>query len=306
MKIIKNFAEFLLEAEKPESGELVISLGGTFESGKYEITNTKPIDDKMPEIIAFLNKYPKNQKMEVSVFAMESQVPNQGVKLNPGDLAQKRSDAMVEVLKEKLKDFKNVTITVQKPEIGPTEWHPEKGDKAGDKKFTDEQKVDVTIKPSGEKVILPKEGEDQYSFTVEYDGSPKSSFDGQWSIARFGTWGFTVKGLENAKKAYDLLQKAGASQKDTIEDRQRKGTLKTEKGKVFPASLFRKFDTKEKFDDFFKDLEQKGVNIESIQKMPDYFFQKPNKPGSDGYINPVENGLRQIWKANPSKASTLG
>ena len=108
---IKTFDQFINEAEDTgiqKTGQsITIPVGGVFNSGTFEIGNKQIIDDKMPEIIAFLNQYPKNQRMEVNVEAMESQVPNRGVNMKPGELAEKRTQSMVNFLSQKLKDFKN-------------------------------------------------------------------------------------------------------------------------------------------------------------------------------------------------------
>lgn len=290
MKKIKSFDEFLLEAEST-TGSLTIPVGGTFPSGEFVIKNSKPLDDKMPEIMAFLKKYPINQQIEVKVSAMESQVPNRGVGLKPGELALKRTEAMVEFLKNKLKDFPNATITVAAPQIGPTPWNPEGGDKADDEKFTKEQRVDIIIKPMGELIKIPKGPE--YSFSVPYDGSPK---DGEtWSLARFGTWAFTIKDGDIAKEAYDFLTKGGATNSSGFDKGEKK-----EGYTFFPSKNFRTFDSIKDFKEFFSKY---GDVITYIEKKPDYFFQMPSDNTNYGFKNPKENGIRPLWKVGSSTKS---
>lgn len=291
MKRVKNFGEFILEAESSvKSGELTVPVGGTFASGEFTIKNEKLLGEKLPEIIAFLKKFPLNQRMEVKVAAMESQVPNRGVGLKEGDLAQKRTEAMIEYLKEKLKDFKNVTIVAEKPQIGPTPWNPEKGDKADDEKFTKEQRVDIVIKPIGEKIVIPQPKGEEFSFSAKYDGGLGKD---QWSIARMGTWGFTVEGKDKANKIYDFLTKGGSTTQGDVSKGENKFTKDGEEYKFFGSDKFRTFGKIEDFKEFFSAF---SGDLKTLQTMPDYFFQKPSGPGSYGARNPVENGLRPIWK----------
>jgi len=291
MRKVKNFDEFILEAESmAKTGELTVPVGGTFGSGEFTIKNEALLGEKMPEIIAFLKKYPLNQRMEVKVAAMESQVPNRGVGLKEGDLAQKRTEAMIEYLKEKLKDFKNVTITAEKPQIGATPWNPEKGDKADDEKFTKEQRVDIVIKPIGEKIDIPAPKGEEFSFSAKYDGGLGKN---QWSKARMGTWGFTVEGKDKANKIYDFLTKGGSTSQGGVSKGQDSFTKDGEKYKFFGSDKFRTFDNIEDFKEFFSAF---SGDLKTLQTMPDYFFQKPSGPGSDGARNPIENGLRPIWK----------
>jgi hypothetical protein len=288
MNRIKSFDQFIFEAESTTKGNsLTVPVGGTFASGEFTIKNSKPLDEKMPEILAFLKKYPVNQKVEVKVEAMESQVPNRGVGLKPGELAQKRTEAMLEFLKEKLKDLPNVIITAAPGKIGPTPWNPEKGDKADDEKFTNEQRVDIVIKPIGEQItITPAGGKEEFSFAVPYDGSPK---DGEtWSIARFGTWSFSVKDKDVAKEAYDFLTKGGATNSGGFDRGQKK-----EGYTFFPSKDFRTFDSIKDFKEFFSKY---GDAITYIEKKPDYFFQMPSDNTNYGFRNPKENGLRPLWK----------
>jgi hypothetical protein len=299
MNKIKSFDEFIFEAENA-SQSLTVPVGGTFASGEFTIKNTKPLDEKLPEIMSFLKKFPVNQKVEVKVMAMESQVPNRGVGLKPGELAQKRTEAMLEVLKDKLKDFPNVVITSEPGKIGPTPWNPDKGDKADDEKFTKEQRVDIVITPMGEAVpFVPtlKKGE-EFSFAVPYDGSPKGGET--WSIARFGTWSFSVKDKDIAKEAYDFLTKGGATNSSGFE----KGEKKTGYT-FFPSKNFRTFDSIKDFKEFFSKY---GDAVTYIEKKPDYFFQMPSANTNYGFRNPKENGLRPLWKVGSgvkSKDKTL-
>jgi hypothetical protein len=267
---------------------LTVPVGGTFASGEFTIKNTKPLDEKLPEIMAFLKKFPVNQKVEVKVMAMESQVPNRGVGLKPGELAQKRTEAMLEVLKGKLKDFPNVIITAEPGKIGPTPWNPEKGDKADDEKFTKEQRVDIVITPMGEAVpfVPTLKNQEEFSFAVPYDGSPKGGET--WSIARFGTWSFIVKDKDTAKQVYDFLTKGGATNSAGFE----KGEKKTGYT-FFPSKNFRTFDSIKDFKEFFSKY---GDAITYIEKKPDYFFQMPTSKDSEGFRNPKENGIRPLWK----------
>jgi hypothetical protein len=302
MRRVKNFTDFINEAEETSStkaGELTVPVGGTFASGEFTIKNEKLLGEKLPEIMSFLKKYPLNQRMEVKVAAMESQVPNRGVGLKEGDLAQKRTEAMIEYLKEKLKEFKNVTITAEKPQIGPTKWAPEKGDKADDEKFTKEQRVDIVIKPIGEAIKVKPKGE-EFSFSVKYDGGLGKD---QWSIARMGTWGFTVEDKDKANKIYDSLTKGGSTTQGNVSKGEDKFTKDGEKYKFFGSDKFRTFDKIEDFKEFFGEF---GGDLKTLQTMPDYFFQKPSGPGSYGANNPIENGLRPIWKITKgSKDRTL-
>jgi hypothetical protein len=295
MKKIKSFDEFLLEAEST-AGSLTIPVGGTFPSGEFVIKNSKPLDDKMPEIMAFLKKYPINQQIEVKVSAMESQVPNRGVGLKPGELALKRTEAMVEFLKNKLKDFPNVTITVAAPQIGSTPWNPEGGDKADDEKFTKEQRVDIIIKPMGEVApFVPKlKDEEGFSFSVNYDGSPGGKYENTWSLAKMGTWGFAINNKDTANKIYDFLTKGGSTSQGGIEKGEEKMDKDGKKYKFFKSNNFRTFDSIEDFKEFFS---QFGGDLNFLQPMPNYFFQKPSGPTSYGYNKPVENDLRPLWKA---------
>jgi len=288
MNKIKSFEEFLFEAESAASGSLTVPVGGTFASGEFTIKNSKPLDDKMPEIMAFLKKYPINQKMEVKVSAMESQVPNRGVGLKPGELAQKRTEAMIEFLKEKLKGLPNVTITADPGKIGPTPWNPEKGDKADDEKFTKEQRVDIIIKPMGEAVpfVPTLKNQEEFSFAVPYDGSPKGGET--WSIARFGTWSFIVKDKEIAKQAYDFLTKGGATNSSGFDKGEKKSGYT-----FFPSKNFRTFDSIKDFKEFFSKY---GDAITYIEKMPGHFFQMPSENTNYGFRNPKENGIRPLWK----------
>lgn len=286
MNRIKSFDQFIFEAETVVKGNsITVPVGGTFGSGEFTIKSTKPLDEKLPEIMTFLKKFPVNQKVEVKVEAMESQVPNRGVGLKPGELAQKRTEAMLEVLKDKLKDFPNVIITSEPGKIGPTPWNPEKGDKAEDDKFTMEQRVDIVIKPMGEqKGFEPKK--EEFSFAVPYDGSPKGGET--WSIARFGTWSFILKDKDTAKQAYDFLTKGGATNSAGFE----KGEKKTGYT-FFPSKNFRSFDSIQDFKEFFNKY---GDAITYIEKKPDYFFQMPTSKDSEGFRNPKENGIRPLWK----------
>jgi len=304
---LKTFDQFINEAEDTGSQKtgqsITIPVGGVFNSGEFEIKNTKIIDDKMPEITAFLNKYPQNQRMEVNVEAMESQVPNRGVNMKPGELAEKRTQSMVNFLSQKLKDFKNVTISAEKPKTGPTPWQPEKGDKFDDEKFTKEQRVDIIIKPFGEKIEPPKE-EDEFSFSVEFDGVPGGKSENRWSSARMGTFGFTVKGLDNAKKAYDFLMKPGGyEKKNSIWKKADRDELKSSQDRFFNLQHFRKFKSVDEFKEMFKEI---GNRIVFLEEMPDHFFLK-SSGSRDVHGNPefIENGLRPIWKPG-AKDKTLG
>jgi hypothetical protein len=304
---IKTFDQFINEAEDTgiqKTGQsITIPVGGVFNSGTFEIGNKQIIDDKMPEIIAFLNQYPKNQRMEVNVEAMESQVPNSGVNMKPGELAEKRTQSMVNFLSQKLKDFKNVTILAGKPKTGTTPWQPEKGDKFDDEKFKKEQRVDVIIKPFGEKIEPPKE-EDEFRFSAEYDGVPGGKSENEWSTARMGTFGFSVKGLDNAKKAYDFMMKPGGyEKKNSIWKKADRDELKDPQDRFFNLQHFRKFDSLEDFKEMFSEI---GNRISFIGEMPNHFFLK-SSGSRDVHGNPehIENGLRPIWKAG-AKDKTLG
>ena len=301
---LKKFVEFIFEADsegvKISSDQMIIPVGGTFKSGEYKITNQAFLDSKLPEIMSFFKKYPTNQKIQVEISSMESQVPNQGVGLKPGELATKRAEAISAFLKEKFKDLPNVTLVVSKPQIGPTPWNPAAGDKFDDDKFTKEQRVDLVIKPYGEKITLPAVAKDEYGFSVEYDGSPGSKFETTWSDARFGTWGFTVKGLDKAKKIYDFLMKAqGNHSQDSIWKREEKGKINKEGYNFFGQNHFRKFSKKEDFDEFFNKF---GSDISFIGEMPNHFFIKP---ADRTYTNFIENGLRPLWKS-VGKPTTRG
>lgn len=241
--------------------------------------------------------------MEVNVEAMESQVPNSGVNMKPGELAEKRTQSMVNFLSQKLKDFKNVTILAGKPKTGTTPWQPEKGDKFDDEKFKKEQRVDVIIKPFGEKIEPPKE-EDEFRFSAEYDGVPGGKSENEWSTARMGTFGFSVKGLDNAKKAYDFMMKPGGyEKKNSIWKKADRDELKDPQDRFFNLQHFRKFDSLEDFKEMFSEI---GNRISFIGEMPNHFFLK-SSGSRDVHGNPehIENGLRPIWKAG-AKDKTLG
>jgi hypothetical protein len=304
---IKTFDQFINEAEDTgaqKTGQsITIPVGGVFNSGTFEIGNKQIIDDKMPEIIAFLNKYPKNQRMEVNVEAMESQVPNSGVNMKPGELAEKRTQSMVNFLSQKLKDFKNVTISAGKIKTGTTPWQPEKGDKFDDAKFKKEQRVDVIIKPFGEKIEPPKE-EDEFGFSAEYDGDPEHKLASAWSGASHGTFGFAVKGLDNAKKAYDFMMKPGGyEKKNSIWKKADRDELKSPQDRFFNLQHFRKFDSLEDFKEMFSEI---GGRIFFLGEMPNHFFLRfSGSRDVHGTPEYMENGLRQIWKAG-AKDKTLG
>jgi len=288
MRRIKTFSDFLFESVA--TGSLTVPVGGTFASGKFEIKNEKLLDEKMPEIIAFLKKYPIKQGMEVKVSAMESQVPNKGVGLKEGDLAQKRTEAMIEYLKEKLKDFTNVTLYPAKPQIGPTPWNPEKGDKADDEKFTKEQRVDIVIKPLGQAIKTTEsgKGKETYVFSVPYDAG-YSTKDGDknagWTGASTGNWGFEVEGKDEANKIFNFISKVGLISNNEFSKGKDEKDSKGNPYKFFGSGKFRTFGRAEDFKEFFNKF---GNDIIYIGPMPDYFFKK-----SDG----SENGLRPLWKA---------
>jgi hypothetical protein len=128
------------------------SFGNLFQSGQYLFDSGQKelIKNKLEDIGNFLKNNP-NATFEIGINSSESQVPNSGVNMKPGELADKRAKSVEELIKvfvKNLKDkdvftgevkFSSPTIT-----IGKTDY--KKGDNPKDEKFTKEQFVNLDIK----------------------------------------------------------------------------------------------------------------------------------------------------------------
>lgn len=128
------------------------SFGNLFQSGQYLFDSGQKelIKSKLEDIGNFLKTNP-NATFEVGVNSSESKVPNSGVNMKPGELADKRAKSVEELIKVFVKNLKDkgvFTGEVKFPtpdiSIGKTEY--KKGDNPKDDKFTKEQFVNLDIK----------------------------------------------------------------------------------------------------------------------------------------------------------------
>lgn len=81
---------------------LSVKLGDMFESGKYEIDESK-VTNEIKKIEEYVKKH-VGQKLVIKVSASESRVPNEGVNMKEGELAEERFNNTKKFLESKLKE----------------------------------------------------------------------------------------------------------------------------------------------------------------------------------------------------------
>jgi hypothetical protein len=147
-----------IEQSISKPGPLNVDFGAVFPSGRYLIKGSSQADlvKKLEEIGKYISKNPKAD-YTIEIISSESQVPNYDaekpgrVKLNTGELAQKRAivvNAAVKEFTDKLKAENvlqgNVNIKVAPVLIGDTEF--KQGiDNKDDSKYTKDQFVKLNI-----------------------------------------------------------------------------------------------------------------------------------------------------------------
>ena len=164
----------------------IVGLAGLFNSGKAQTTDTMKVDmstlfpsgkhiirDKAKlgameaQIAGFMSKDPRADYI-FHIKAMSSNVPNHDAE-RPGNppvdfkfLPHERASEVRDYLEAFVEDAKrsgafkgSVRFEEEElPGIGP-EWYPEKGDKASDEKFTENQGVEVDVKAITKSTPVP-------------------------------------------------------------------------------------------------------------------------------------------------------
>jgi hypothetical protein len=149
------------------------------------------VAERMRPVIDFIKKY-QNQKIEISIKAMESQVtnfdnepssPNKGKEVAPKYLAKGRSETIKTLLKNYFADLKNRGVISVEPvygedqiEIGPTVYKKGETDPStnkpynpNDPKYAKEQRIDVVVRATGEAVSVETTCLVGMKIVVKYD-----------------------------------------------------------------------------------------------------------------------------------------
>lgn len=130
----------------------------TFPSGEYSNFNKEAVNTLIENIKQYIQKFPLNQKFDITIESSESKVPNKSVGLAQGDLSKLRAKEMENYLKTKFE--KNVNFTIDDKGAQGPEWTPPSGANkdeiqrlARQKIYTDWQYVKFRIKVRGEKQV---------------------------------------------------------------------------------------------------------------------------------------------------------
>lgn len=241
---------------------ITVKLGGLFESGQYEIDESKDIDE-INKIKDFINNN-KGKKLLVKISASESRVPNVGVNMKTGELAEKRFENIKKFIQENIGDEISFIKDVK---IGGPKYI---GDDVDQEKYKKHQFVNVTISL------------DIWNF--------QDDFEGKQSSEELGYIGKKYKFFtENLKGTGNLLLSTGR-----IPDRAKvflDGVLVGDTGyftdtkpeigyKLVPLyvlELTKKF-RKSPNTDAFKGV--KTIKIKSKEELKDIIFDKNTKPVS--------------------------
>jgi hypothetical protein len=133
-----------------------------FASGNFTNLNTSSVDNVIGQLNEYLKEYPQNQQINVEIEASESKVPNQvdpttKKRYGVGELAEKRSQTLLQYLMGKLPQ--NVKVTVKNMGAQGPEWAPPKGSTpdqikqlANDPKYGQYQYVSFNVVGSGQNV----------------------------------------------------------------------------------------------------------------------------------------------------------
>ena len=132
-----------IETGKP----ITFNLPNTFASGQYRITDTTSIDDAINKMNNYVKQYPIDSKFEVVIESSESQVPNKGVGLNPGDLSRLRAEEIEKYIKDKIP--KNITPKIDNRGAQGPEWDSKL--KSNNSAYTQYQYVKLIFSVSGKK-----------------------------------------------------------------------------------------------------------------------------------------------------------
>jgi acid stress-induced BolA-like protein IbaG/YrbA len=183
MKVIITESQIRHVIEQQLTDENVSGNGGhskvypvtsSFESGKYEITNTKDIDDAINSMLADIKEFPKNQTFIVTIESSESKVPNSGVGMKPGELSRNRAQSASKYLEGKLPKLTTTKIN-DKGAQGP-EWDPKRGSR--DPEYTKYQYVILELQATGNgdpKTITKTYCDEKFSGKGKF-GNPENGF----------------------------------------------------------------------------------------------------------------------------------
>ena len=151
-----------------------------FESGQHVLPTEE--QQKINQIVSQVKKL-VNQKykiVDITIESSESQVTSR--QYEEGKLAQLRAEAVKDMLAKQLPAYADQILIVTKR--GPTEYDPNKGDTAGDDKYTKEQYVRAVIKtdqgilpgpPARYLVVQPRPGDKKYyNIVIPSNGLPNA------------------------------------------------------------------------------------------------------------------------------------
>jgi hypothetical protein len=156
-KKIDDGGDKSIKVVKTDKG-ISADISKTFKSGDFKVDkNNTELYKTISDIAHFAVDHP-DAKMEITIHASESHVPNQG-DLKPGDLADKRAAELKSYIQNILTfngitvDGENLSIVIDTGVNGPA-WDPTHGDTKDDAKFADNQFVKTDIKIVGEKTAV--------------------------------------------------------------------------------------------------------------------------------------------------------
>jgi len=127
----------------------------TFASGKHKISDIdqSQIDSIINDVLSFINDHP-NKKYVINIEGSESKVPNPTGFETPGSLAKERVKNIINYIKNRLGEYKDIVEFKTNILVGGPEWDDKKG--KNHKDYTAHQyiKGNISLKEDDTTVIL--------------------------------------------------------------------------------------------------------------------------------------------------------